>query len=245
MKGFFTSFSLHFLLISAFCYSTSFATAAVDFTATGNAIEVGLLNLSQHNERKIGAISPQSTLDNRTHQKVQSEQIAQKEVRKPIITDDSIAIQSTKNKEIEEQEQNKQEAQKSATQKQNNLIKEDSPIIETALLGSNGLGVIDINNIGQTSGNNAFINSGILGSNAKVLNFSPPQYPESARRNEEEGRVEVEVFTDEKGKIENLQILQSSGFERLDKATIKAVEKARFAQSEGRVVISVVFRLDD
>ncbi len=246
MRGFLSSFSLHALLISAFCYSTSFATAAVDFTATGNAIEVGLLNLSQHNERKFGAINSQIALENGTQEKAQKEKTAQKEVKKPLISDNSLAIKSNKTEEIEEEKPQKEEiTQAKEVAKKHDIIDEKISIVETALLGSNGLGVIDINNAGQTSGNNASINSGELGSNARVLNFSPPRYPDSARRAEEEGIVSIEVYTNAKGKIENLHILKSSGFERLDTITLKAVEKAKFAQSEGRVVISVTFRLDD
>ena len=58
----------------------------------------------------------------------------------------------------------------------------------------------------------------------------PPQhvYPETSRRLGESGRVSLKVLVDEKGRAVEVQIVQSSGYTRLDQSAISAMKQARF-----------------
>ncbi len=54
-----------------------------------------------------------------------------------------------------------------------------------------------------------------------------PEYPASARRLRESGRVVVKVWLSANGQVERSEIAQSSGFPRLDNAAIATVERWR------------------
>ncbi len=111
--------------------------------------------------------------------------------------------------------------------------------------GAQGLGKENIGKAGHTNGNNHFINSSIQGYSGRIIKFTPPKYPERSRRASEEGYIEIEVFTDSKGKIEQISLLTSSGFSSLDNAALKSVKRARFTPLAGRVVIPVVFKIEN
>lgn len=55
-----------------------------------------------------------------------------------------------------------------------------------------------------------------------------PNYPRISRRRGEEGVVVLSVDVDATGQGSNIQIVQSSGYSRLDKAAVKALKKAQF-----------------
>lgn len=55
-----------------------------------------------------------------------------------------------------------------------------------------------------------------------------PVYPRASRRAGEAGLVVVRVFVDAEGHPRQLQVLQSSGFVRLDEAALEGVRQARF-----------------
>ena len=52
-----------------------------------------------------------------------------------------------------------------------------------------------------------------------------PQYPRVARRRRYEGTVMLEVLVNEAGRVEDLRLFQSSGYEILDRAAIKSVQE--------------------
>lgn len=54
-----------------------------------------------------------------------------------------------------------------------------------------------------------------------------PRYPEASRRLGESGIVRMKVLVDETGRPVDIQITQSSGYERLDKAATTAMKQAR------------------
>jgi protein TonB len=54
------------------------------------------------------------------------------------------------------------------------------------------------------------------------------QYPNASRRLNEQGLVVVAVYMDTEGLPQQVQVVQSSGFERLDRAAVKGVKRARF-----------------
>jgi protein TonB len=60
------------------------------------------------------------------------------------------------------------------------------------------------------------------------LNNPAPDYPALSVRKGEEGRVLMRVLVSAEGKAEDVQIEQSSGFDRLDNVAVAAVKKWRF-----------------
>jgi protein TonB len=68
-----------------------------------------------------------------------------------------------------------------------------------------------------------------------------PSYPVFAKRAREEGKVILRVQVDASGKVAGIEIHQSSGFERLDKAALAAVRRWRFepARSGDRAIAGV------
>ncbi|NYT65958.1 energy transducer TonB [Alcaligenaceae bacterium] len=55
-----------------------------------------------------------------------------------------------------------------------------------------------------------------------------PVYPRSSQRRQEQGRVVVRVLISAEGKVLDVQVRSSSGFDSLDQAAIKAARSARF-----------------
>lgn len=64
------------------------------------------------------------------------------------------------------------------------------------------------------------------------------QYPEDAQRIGEEGSVVMNVYVTTSGRVADLKLMQSSGFDRLDNAAIGSVLSWRFqpAQQDGKAV---------
>ncbi len=67
-----------------------------------------------------------------------------------------------------------------------------------------------------------------------------PEYPRSSLRNNEEGVVDVKLKISDKGDVLDAEIVRSSGFPDLDKATLRAWSLCHFtpAMHEGKVVES-------
>lgn len=77
-----------------------------------------------------------------------------------------------------------------------------------------------------------------------VLNNPKPPYPISSRENGEQGRVYLSACINERGNIERLNLLKSSGYSALDKSALNAVRHWQFtpAQQSGKP-ISMCYRL--
>jgi periplasmic protein TonB len=56
-----------------------------------------------------------------------------------------------------------------------------------------------------------------------------PVYPQESRRMDEQGVVRLRVLVDERGRPREVQVAQSSGFERLDEAAVSAMRRWHFA----------------
>jgi protein TonB len=87
-------------------------------------------------------------------------------------------------------------------------------------------------------------------SSLKVTRRIDPVYPPASRRMDEQGSVRLRVMVDERGRPQEVQVAQSSGFPRLDAAAVSAVERWVFAPAVQDSVavpawtqVSVVFRL--
>jgi protein TonB len=86
---------------------------------------------------------------------------------------------------------------------------------------------------------------------AKMLSAKPPTYPIDSRRLHEQGTVILTVLLSVEGRVSDIQIAQSSGFDRLDHAALAAVKAWRWApivrnsapvMVQGRVRIPFVLR---
>ena len=65
-------------------------------------------------------------------------------------------------------------------------------------------------------------------SNAAYLNNPRPSYPSISRRMGEQGKVMLRVLVDENGLPQQIEIKESSGFDRLDEAALASVRNWRF-----------------
>ena len=77
---------------------------------------------------------------------------------------------------------------------------------------------------------------------AAQLNNPGPTYPYAARRAREQGTVMLKVLVTPEGRAGDIEINESSGFDRLDKAAIQTVRKWRFvpAKQAGKPVAAWV-----
>ena len=64
-----------------------------------------------------------------------------------------------------------------------------------------------------------------------ILSLPEPSYPRSCRRQGYEGRVVVEITVLPSGKVQDMYVLESSGFKGLDRAALRAAEHGRYAPS--------------
>lgn len=87
--------------------------------------------------------------------------------------------------------------------------------------------------------------------NADYLRNPPPAYPPVSRRRKEEGRVLLTVRVSAEGAAVQVQIRESSGYNRLDEAALSAVQGWRFIPARrgdqpvaATVVVPIIFRLD-
>lgn len=65
-------------------------------------------------------------------------------------------------------------------------------------------------------------------SNAAYLNNPKPSYPSISKRMGEQGQVVVRVLIDVQGQPQKVELHKSSGFDRLDRQAIEAVQQWRF-----------------
>lgn len=63
--------------------------------------------------------------------------------------------------------------------------------------------------------------------------FEKPEYPAASIRAKESGEVTVSVCVDATGKMTDVQLVKSSGFPRLDDATVKGLPKTRLEPAIG------------
>jgi protein TonB len=61
-----------------------------------------------------------------------------------------------------------------------------------------------------------------------LLESPRPPYPRASLRLGEEGTVSVRIHVDAEGRVSSVDLLQSSGFERLDEAACQGVRSWRF-----------------
>jgi protein TonB len=83
------------------------------------------------------------------------------------------------------------------------------------------------------------------------LNNPAPAYPVFAKRAREQGTVMLRVRVDAAGKVEGIELHQSSGSDRLDKAALAAVRQWRFVPARqgeravaGVAIVPINFQLE-
>lgn len=95
---------------------------------------------------------------------------------------------------------------------------------------------------------------GTIGTKGKPCYFQnrPPEYPQLARQMHQEGLVMLSVEVDQKGMPVKVEVKQSSGYQLLDQAALKAVKRWRFQPERigdipirSRVEVPVRFRLEE
>jgi protein TonB len=74
---------------------------------------------------------------------------------------------------------------------------------------------------------------------ANYLSNPKPAYPPLSRKLNEQGTVRLKVLVEDSGQPGKVDVAQSSGFERLDKAAVAAVSKWRFTPAkQGSVAVA-------
>ncbi len=93
----------------------------------------------------------------------------------------------------------------------------------------------------QSQNNNSNLSSSPI-FNANYLNNPAPEYPDFARRNNIEGKVLLLVSVGENGKVQKIEVNNSSGNSLLDKAALGAVKNWSFipANKDGRAISAQV-----
>lgn len=65
--------------------------------------------------------------------------------------------------------------------------------------------------------------------------FNPkPIYPLLSRRMREQGAVQLKLCIDDRGRVENVQLVKSSGYEKLDRSAMEGVREWKFSALESQ-----------
>lgn len=87
--------------------------------------------------------------------------------------------------------------------------------------------------------------------NLAYLNNPAPSYPVFAKRSREQGKVLLRVQVDAAGRVAGIEVHESSGHERLDKAALAAVRQWRFVPARqgdravsGVAIVPITFQLE-
>jgi len=84
----------------------------------------------------------------------------------------------------------------------------------------------------------------------ELLEFQRPVYPENLRERDIEGKVILKVLIDKEGRVQEIQIFESSGYNMFDQIAVKSVRQWRFKparkenrQRESQVLIPINFQI--
>lgn len=97
-------------------------------------------------------------------------------------------------------------------------------------------------NTGKKAHNNVPSNPSIT-SHAKKAYQPLPKYPWVCRKRNQEGVVALRVLTDGEGRVKDLTIQKSSGYQPLDKAAVEAVKEWVFLEGNLQKSLSIAFKL--
>jgi len=84
----------------------------------------------------------------------------------------------------------------------------------------------------------------------ELLEFQRPVYPKNLRERDIEGKVILKLLIDKEGKVQEIQIFESSGYKTFDQIAVKSVWQWQFKparkgnqQRESRVLIPINFQI--
>jgi len=84
----------------------------------------------------------------------------------------------------------------------------------------------------------------------ELLEFQRPVYPKNLRERDVEGKVILKILIDKEGKVQEIQIFESSGYETFDQIAVKSVRQWRFEparkgnqQRESWVLLPINFQM--
>jgi len=84
----------------------------------------------------------------------------------------------------------------------------------------------------------------------ELLEFQPLVYPKNLRERDIEGKVILKILIDKEGKVQEIQIFESSGYEAFDQTAVKSVWQCQFKparkgnqQKESWVLIPINFQI--
>ncbi len=85
-----------------------------------------------------------------------------------------------------------------------------------------------------------------------ISSFVKPEYPDELRKREVEGQLKLKVLIDIQGKVKELEIIKSSGFEKMDNAALKAVKEWKFSPGkkdkktvESIIIVPISFKISN
>lgn len=84
----------------------------------------------------------------------------------------------------------------------------------------------------------------------QLLEFKRPVYPKNLRERDIEGKIILKILIDKEGKVQEIQIFKSSGYEAFDQTAVKSVWQCQFKpakkgnqQRESWVLIPINFQI--
>jgi TonB family protein len=78
---------------------------------------------------------------------------------------------------------------------------------------------------------------------AKLVKSEDPEYPRVSRRLDEQGTLTVRIHVGADGSVGDVELLESSGYERLDRSALDAIAKWRFEPAT-RDGVAIPWKLD-
>lgn len=162
--------------------------------------------------------------DPRTHQTEKNKLHinSELELSNPDSTHVDISIQKEEhNKNLQDKKQNSE-----PIKKQKSFQKKEHSATSTSQTqsGTENTNTIDTKNMSKPGGGSSSPPS----SDAAYLNNPHPVYPRISKRLGEQGKVILSVLIDIDGTARNVQIKQTSGFQRLDEVAVETVKKWRY-----------------
>jgi TonB family protein len=106
------------------------------------------------------------------------------------------------------------------------LASEETSESNVSVVASNGAPSISSNGSGAASAGE--------GDDITVAHRVQPIYPDASVQAREQGYVVVGLLIDEHGRVRKVQVVQSSGFHRLDRSAVDALRQWTFKRTDGR-----------
>lgn len=222
-----------------------------------NIINGNLLETKEISEKQENIIENNEIKIKEEEQVIQDDyiSIAHEEINK-----EAIKLGKKLEQREEEIQINEEVLQSSSKEKNKDIINEDKIIPEEKravdLFPSSSIEREPINESNQAKQENTtldFTQSDFGGTHIippTIVSFSPPEYPENLRKRGIEGKVQLKVLISREGKVIEVEVYTSSGYQNFDQSAKQSIYQWQFkpAQSgdtkrDSWVLIPIVFRL--